>query len=206
MTANYDNTVWFYDTLATLVYGKNIIKAQKEFLNLIPPHSRVLIVGGGTGKILEEVAKVHPAGLTIFYAEVSEKMLSKSIKRSAGKSSVVFYNQPVEDMALANIDVAITPFLFDNFDGEYAEKIFRHIDSMTSENALWLNTDFQLTGKWWQVVLLKSMLLFFKLFGAVNNKRTTDMQPVFEKYGYKKIACKTFYGDFIRSEAWQKPA
>ncbi len=52
MAANYNNSAWFYDSLAGLVYGKALVKAQVYLLQYIPADSNILIVGGGTGWIL----------------------------------------------------------------------------------------------------------------------------------------------------------
>jgi len=81
MAANYNNSVWFYDRLAGLVYGKELIKSQVYLLPYIPANAHVLVVGGGTGWILEELARVHPSGLNITYAEIAPAMIALSQKK-----------------------------------------------------------------------------------------------------------------------------
>ena len=71
MAANYDNSAWFYDRLSRLIYGKALVRSQVYLLRYIPAGSIILIAGGGTGWILEEISKLHPSGLKITYVEIS---------------------------------------------------------------------------------------------------------------------------------------
>lgn len=205
MAANYNNSAWFYDRLSKAIYGKALIRAQVYLLKDIPTGSKILIAGGGTGWILEEIAKVRPSGLAITYIEIAENMMSLSRKRNAGSNRVEFINDAVENIGLSNdYDVVITPFLFDNFTEENLQKIFQHIHQCLKANGLWLNADFQLTGKWWQKVLLKSMILFFRLVCHIEATKLPDIKKCFAEYDYHIIQQSTFFGDFILSTIYQK--
>jgi len=205
MASNYNNAAWFYDGLAKLVYGKALIKAQVYLLQFIRPNANILIVGGGTGWILEKLTSIYPAGLSITYVEISEKMTALSRKRNAGNNRVAFINNSIENIDLpADFDVVITPFLFDNFTEETLQTVFYRISSLLKGDGFWLNTDFQLTGKWWQSLLLKSMFLFFKIWCNIEASRLPEIDRTFEQTGYKAIAEKTFLGDFIVSRVYGK--
>ena len=58
MASNYDNSAWFYDGLSRVVYGNALISSQVYLLQFIPSNATILIVGGGTGRLLEEIAKI----------------------------------------------------------------------------------------------------------------------------------------------------
>ena len=205
MAANYDNSAWFYDRLSRMIYGKNLIRSQVYLLTHIPEGSNILIVGGGTGWILEEITKLYPSGLNITYVEISAKMMALSRKRDTGDNQVVYMNEAVENVNFqTNFDVVITPFLFDNFTEQTQEKVFAHIHSYLKSGCLWLNADFQLTGKWWQAFLLGSMLLFFRLICGIESKQLPDTEKIFERHGYNVTDQKTFFGDFILSTIYQK--
>jgi ubiquinone/menaquinone biosynthesis C-methylase UbiE len=205
MAANYNNAAWFYDRLARLIYGRALIHAQVYLLQYIASNSKILIVGGGTGWILEEIAKIHPSGLQVTYAEVSAHMIALSQKRNTAGNEVVFINDAIENISLpGNFDVVITPFLFDNFTGQTLTTVFNHIQTLIKPGGIWLNADFQLTGKWWQKVMLKSMLLFFKLLCSIEASKLPDIEKQFEKHGYKEIAQKTFYREFIVSKVYRE--
>ena len=205
MASNYDNSALFYDQLSRVVYGKALVAAQVYLLRMVPPNSTVLIVGGGTGWILEELSAIHYSGLSITYVEISSRMTALAKKRIAGINKVEFIIDAIENtLADKKYDVVITPFLFDNFTEETLQKTFAHIHGQLKPNGLWLCTDFQVTGALWQKVLLKSMYLFFKLLCGIETLTMPDISKQFANQGYKATAVKTFYGQFIISSRYEQ--
>lgn len=202
---NYDNAAPFYDRLSRLVFGKALVNAQVYLLKHIPPNSTILIVGGGTGYILEEITKQHPAGLKITYVEISAKMMALSQKRNYGRNEVNFINKPIQEAKLSQtFDVVITPFLLDNFTDKNLPTIFEPIHQRLKIGGLWFYTDFRLTGKLWQNLMLKSMLLFFKILCGVESWRLPNATGLFVRHKYSVIDEKGFYGNFIISRAYRK--
>jgi ubiquinone/menaquinone biosynthesis C-methylase UbiE len=205
MSANYNNAAWFYDRLASLVFGRALINTQVYLLQYIPQKANILIVGGGTGWILEEIARKHQAGLSITYVEVSDNMIGLSKKRNAGVNTVVFINDAIENVTVvADFDIVLTPFLFDNFTERTLKEVFNHIDKMLKPDALWLNADFQLTGKWWQPLLLKIMFLFFRALCHIEAKQLPKIERCFIQNNYYAIAHKTFFNYFMMAKVYQK--
>ncbi|AYL98778.1 class I SAM-dependent methyltransferase [Mucilaginibacter celer] len=205
MAANYDNSAWFYDRLSRLIYGRALVNAQVYLLNFVPPQSKILIAGGGTGWILEELTKIHPSGLHITYVEISANMLSLSQKRKTGSNEVIFINDAIENVKLsAGFDVVITPFLFDNFLDETVDKVFNHLHGLLKPDGLWLNADFQLTGRWWQNVMLKSMFVFFRLLCRIEASRLPTIEGRFDSAGYELFEEKVFFGEFIVARVYRK--
>ena len=204
MAANYNRTTWFYDTLAKLVYGRNVIEAQVALIKLIPANSKLLIVGGGTGWIIEEIGVIH-SNLQITYVEVAANMMAISQKRNVGRNGFTFINAEIESISLPqNFDVILTPFFFSNFKQAEAVSLFTHIDLQLKPGGLWLNADFQIAGKWWHRAMLKTMYLFFNLFGAVKTNVLYEVSELFMRGGYKIISAHTFYRDFIISKVFKK--
>jgi len=204
MAANFNNSAWFYDCLAQFIYGRSIINAQLFLINYIKTGDKVLIVGGGTGWILDKITILHPSGLNITYVEVARNMMMLAKKRNTGKNQVLFLNDTIENVNLnADFDIVITPFLFDNFTEQTLKKVFNHIATMLKDRGLWLNADFQLTGKWWQGFLLKTMFLFFKVLCNIEANKLPVIQPHFNSNGYRLHDEKTFYNDFIIARVYQ---
>lgn len=205
MAANYDNAAWFYDTLSRIVYGQSLVKAQTEFLPLIPTNAKVLIAGGGTGWIIEEVSKQHRSGLEITYVEISAKMIAKARARNYAGNIVNFINLPVEDANLkADYDVVITPFLLDSLSPGVFDTVFNTLSNLLKPDGIWLNTDFQLTGKWWQKLLLKSMYFFFRMIGCVENVDLPLIKQRFLDDGFIAKQEKAFFGEFIGATVYRK--
>lgn len=204
MAANYDHTAWFYDALSRMVFGSSIRKAQISTLKYIPAHAHVLIAGGGTGWILDEISRIHPSGLTITYVEISENMTALSKQKNVRNNAVQFINKPVEEVKLAfAADVVITPFLFDNFTQQAAEGLFSHLHYQLKPGGIWLYTDFRVKKNWHRL-LLKSMYSFFRIFKAVQVNSLPDIDHLINKFGYQIISINTFYGDFIIAKAMQR--
>ena len=205
MSANFNNAAWFYDRLSRLVYGKALVDAQRFLLKFIPPDTGVLIVGGGTGWILQELAELRPGGLQITYIEVSAKMTALSKSRNAGDNKVIFINDAVENVKLTGgYDVVITPFLFDNFTEATFQRVFDCIHSSLKPGGSWMNCDSRLTGKWWQGVLLKSMFIFFRIACGIEASKLPEIEKRFRRYQYKEIARESFFGDFILAQVFGK--
>jgi ubiquinone/menaquinone biosynthesis C-methylase UbiE len=204
MAANFNNAAWFYDRLSRLVYGGALIKAQVFLLRFIPANSKILIVGGGTGWILEEIAKLHLSGLKITYVEVSLNMMKLSKKKHVGKNEVVFVNDKVEDVSLTgDFDVVVTPFLFDNFTEQTLKKVFNHLHALLKPNGLWLNASFQYAGKWWQPLLLKSMFLFFRMICGIEASELPEIETIFHQHNYWIVSQRHYYDKFIVSKVYK---
>src|ERR1700744_4259957 len=167
MATNYDKLAGSYDLIRQLVFGNSIVRAQVCLLQYITAGNQVLIVGGGTGWILEEIAKVVPGGLLIDYVESSGKMILLAKKRKAGNNKINFIHQPVEAYSTEKrYDVILTPFLFDNFSTGKIGEIFGRLDEYLAASGTWLYADFVYDkdkGHLWQKYLLRIMYLFFRL-------------------------------------------
>ncbi len=208
MKGNYDNVAPFYDLISRLVYGSAILQAQIFLINAIPAHSSVLIIGGGTGHILEEISKKHNSGLQITYVEVSQKMIAFSKMKNAGSNNIIFISQSILDTTFHQLfDVVVTPFLFDNFSYNTSKIIFDKVDALLVPAGLWLFADFQLSEKnnAWQKLLLNFMYFFFRALCKIEAAHLQDMRMFFEKYNYRNISTQTFFKKFIYAVIYLKP-
>ncbi|AZI24326.1 methyltransferase domain-containing protein [Pedobacter sp. G11] len=208
MINNYDKIANYYDSLSRLVFGKSQLNAQINQLKNITKNSSILIVGGGTGWILEEIGKRHPSGLKITYVEISAKMLKLSKDRDYGANSVLFIHSSIEDFNLEDhFNIILTPFLFDNFAQERCHLVFQKLDVRLNKDGLWFLVDFTTqpkSGKWWKKLFLKVMYKFFGLISDVEASNLVDMSPYFNDAGYKIIEERSYYGQFIKALIYQK--
>ena len=206
MTNNYNLVARFYDTLSAIIFQKAIINAQIFLIQNIPEESNILIVGGGTGRVLEELAKIYSENINITYVEKSSEMISLSKKRNYKSNLIEFINLPVEEFNTDKLyDVVFTSFFFDNFQAKKIHSIFSKLNRFLKPNGLWLYADFvdDKHNKWWQKFLLKSMYIFFKLTCNIEAQNLTSMNAYFEQE-YKKINEAFFYKNFIQSKIYKK--
>ncbi|KAA0991533.1 class I SAM-dependent methyltransferase [Dyadobacter aurulentus] len=209
MKNNYDRVAWFYDFLGGIVFQGALMRSQRSLVSFIQAPARVLIVGGGTGRILEEITKIHASGLTIIYIEISEKMLEKAQERNYGLNQVSFLLMPVDYFHTEEeFDVILTPFLFDNFSQERAENIFRILDKVLISKGMWLFADFRIEDNKatnWRKWLLKAMYAFFNIFLQIEAKNLPNTASLFKNAGYRKIFQEFHFNRFIHSLVFKKP-
>lgn len=206
---NYDRSASFYDFLSRLVFFKAQVHAQLEQLRFIPPASKILIVGGGTGWILDELSKIHPQGLTITYVEISGKMIEKARKRNLGQNQVSYIQSGIEFFETKeSFDVIQTAFLFDNFSVPRISEVYDKLNSLLHPAGLWLFADFHYepeNSPLWQGIILKTMYVFFGALAHVEAKTLVPMRPYFAALGYEIEAQEGYYHNFIQAIVFQKP-
>lgn len=207
MANNYNNIAKFYDTISHIVYQDAIVKAQVFLIQRIKANDKVLIVGGGTGWILEEISKLNKQHISVVYVEKSSAMIALAKKRNYENIKVNFIEMGIEDYVPATqFDIVITPFLFDNFLKEKIDIVFRKLNSLVKPQGIWLYADFvndETNKKFWQQLLLKTMYLFFRITTKIETQELINMRPYF-KHDYTLIFQEYFYKNFIQAIAFKK--
>ena len=205
---NYDRVAGWYDRLSRMVFFKSQVNAQVDQLSHIPEKSKILIVGGGTGWILEELAKITLEGLDITFVEISRNMLELAKKRKYGLNRVNFVHLPIEEfVSQEEFDVVHTAFLFDNFSKERIAQVFSKLDHLLKPGGLWLFSDFDSAaaqGKWWKKFMLNVMYLFFRIISDVEATQLVSTSSLFEEKHYLKVKEATYYKRFIKTTIYQK--
>lgn len=201
---NFDRVAPIYDTLAYIVFGSSIRKAQHAFLDSISSGDTVLVLGGGTGKFLPALRNRIVEGHIVFI-DTSAEMISRARERVADDGHVTFLHGRLEDLAAEfKADVIITHFFLDLFGeheiGEVIQKITKH----TLPHSKWIVSDF-FEGQWlWQRILLKSMYLFFRISTKLPNRILPDWHSQLIKNGYSEVERQEFYKRFIRASVFEK--
>ena len=202
--SNYNNAAWFYDVLAHFIFGKAINKSQTCFLKLINPGSSILIIGGGTGWILDEITELQANGLEIVYVEKSSKMINAARKRLTGLNKVLFVNKAIENSKLdKSFDIVITSFFFDSLSNSTIDTVFEKLAVNLSPGGIWLYSDFIEPKKLWHKLLLSVMYQFFKVVCKIEAGNLPDLTLLFNKFNLDLIEEKSFYGNFITGRIYK---
>jgi len=179
---------------------------QIESLQYISAGSRILIAGGGTGWILEEIAKVFPSGLEITYIDKSSKMIELSKKRKYQSNTVEFINAPLEDASLKRdyYNIVLTPFFLDCFSQTTFEAVLEKLDKSLKPEGLWLYIDFYLSAQslFQQKILVKFMYAFFKVVSHIEASQLPVIDSNFS--AYTELHKKMYYHNFIQLRVLQK--
>jgi tRNA (cmo5U34)-methyltransferase len=194
----FDRIAWIYDWLASVVFGASIKKSQIHFINHIPEHANVLILGGGTGWILPEILSVRP-DCKIVYIEASEKMILLSKKRTTNYSHIHFIHGTELDIPVSmQFDAVITNFYLDLFPPDKLSEVIRKILSSMKREGIWIVTDFVNVSKW-QGLLLKIMYYFFSVTTNIEAKHLPGYTKAIEQSGLRAIDSRKFYSGFIKT-------
>lgn len=203
---DFDNLSRIYDQLGWLVFGSTLRKAQRSFTGDIPSGSKVLILGGGTGKFLTDLLNTCPSA-RIWYIDASGKMIASARRKSKSfqQADLTFIHGTEENIPPGiTFDVIITNFFLDLFPERIlSEKVNKLIDTL-SPGGSWLVTDFVSTGKWRHTLLLKIMYRFFKLTCSISANELPDWRGVLSQTVLRKIKSRPFQGDFIQSIVFQR--
>jgi len=182
--------------------------AQVELFGYVAAGSRMLIVGGGTGWILEEIADRYPAGLRITYVESSGEMMRLARRRRVGASLVSFVELPIEEFVTAErYDCILTGFLFDNFSVLVAERVVGLLSPMLELDGSWLFADFyyrRRESRFWQGLLLRVMYFSARLICKVDARELPDMDGLFEQAGFVPVRVSWYYRGFIKAVAYRR--
>ncbi len=207
---SFNRVAPFYDLLARLVFGKAITKAQTCFLDQIPTAASVLIIGGGTGWVLEEVLRRKQAN-RVDYVEASEAMLQlaqKKYQAMAGhhQATVHFISGTECSIpARAQYDVVLTFFVLDvQPDDDTLYKMMHTLHTHLKPSGLWLFADFKPQNCWWHKALVKLMFWFFWLTCHLAHKQVPDYERAFSKLQLRKTSTAYFYGQLIHSVVYRK--
>lgn len=202
---SYDAVAPFYDLLSGIVYGKKLLHAQQYYLREIPKGSRVLFLGGGTGKVLPQLMQV--AGISVDYVEPSGAMLHRAMKRVTGetKQSAQFV-QGDHTQLPANVqyDAVLTFFVLDMFTELKAAEFTDIVNASLKPGALWLLADFSPPPNILYKSLLKFMYLFFHLTTGIQTWQLPDYHKVLSIHGFHRHAEKKFMQGFVQSCVYRR--
>ncbi len=207
MRNDYNNIAAYYDRLSRIVFQRAIIKAQAYLIEFVKDSDKVLLVGGGTGWILEEISKLQKKNVYVEYVEKSAKMIELSKKRKFENITVEFVHTSVETYTTQeNFDIILTPFLFDNFIEKKIKYVFKKLDAYLKQKGFWLYADFvndKENKKAWQQLMLKTMYAFFNLTANIETKELIDLKRYFAEK-YVMITQQFYYKNFIQAIAYRK--
>lgn len=208
---NFDSIAPFYDSLSRLVFGDALRRAQVEHLGAIPEQAHVLLIGGGSGWLLEQLLLQKPQA-NVTYLESSAKMLElaqKRCKQFAIPTATVSFRlgdehslQPDE-----SFDVIITPFLLDLFPDDRLQHLMSRLYTTLRPGGCWLFSDFWSVhdpAPFWQRLLLRSMYTFFGLVSGVKATQLPDFGLHFQRLRLQEQAGAHFYGGLIQAKAYRK--
>jgi ubiquinone/menaquinone biosynthesis C-methylase UbiE len=203
---------FLYDRLARLIYGDALEQAQLSLLPYLPPQGRVLLIGGGSGWLLEQLLRTGRQ-LDILYIDAAPAMLQRAKQRFAlfrqphhctvsfrlGNESAL---QPQEQF-----DVINTPFLLDLFPPQRLQQLMATLAAALTPTGRWLFADFwpvQQPAPLWQRFLIRSMYAFFGVVSGVKAAELPDYAFHFRELGFKELYRRSFYSGMVQAKVFER--
>lgn len=194
---DFDRVASFYDRLAVLVFGKEILRSQTRFLDQVKASDTVLILGGGTGQLLEYLPKCKQ----VDFVEKSAKMIRRANSRKVNQS-INFINEDFfEYEPDMKFDVIICPFFLDCFNEEHLGKALHKVMDYLKTGGRLIVSDFDQKGT--RKILSRLMHLFFRVFASLQSNR---LKPIHSKViagGFVLIEEDFFYQNMIFSRLYR---
>ena len=201
----FDRVAWYYDTLAGLVFGQALKRAQGAALTGLPagtPH--VLILGGGTGWVLSEALRRCPRA-TVLYLEASPRMLAcararlsrehpKAVPQVEFRHGTQAALGPTEDF-----DVIVTFFVLDCIAPADMASALGRLRAALRPGGSWRLADFRPAQRGWRRALLALMYAFFRLTTGLRAQELPDLHPALTRLGLRPTSCGTFFGGAVEA-------
>lgn len=184
---NYNNIAWHYDRLSNLIFGKKQELAKMKNLHLIPDKAKVLVVGGGTGTILEHLAN-QGKNIQVDFIDISPKMIKLAKGRKVDNLNVSYWCESIEEFELINYDVVITNFFFDQYNESKTLYLLGIIRGKLKKEGLLLFSDFQNPKDLKNKIVHRLMKLYFYLSINLGVNKYPDYLKAFSKVGFKRVS------------------
>lgn len=201
--SGFDRIAPYYDFLARLVFGKSIVRTQTYFLDQIPDRATVLILGGGTGWILNEIMCQTEVS-RIWYIDASHAMVRKAKEKNVHAETIQFIVGALQDLpSEIRFDVVITNFYLDLFTDDHVRNIIHDVKGRLNQKGYWLVSDFVNSSNRWHRLLLWSMYRFFKIVCRIETAKLPSWELLLEGTQLLKLKEKYFYSGFIKSVVYR---
>lgn len=191
----FDYIAKFYDFLAALVFGKAIQDIQFIHLGRIHKKNRILIIGGGSGKILSKIDELGIAS-EIIYLEKSPKMIQLAKKQKVSVP-VQFISTSYENASnYGKFDLIITNFFVDLLSEKKFQEFIPFVFSLLSDNGKWIVTDFRIHERsplrYLHKAIHMSMISFFKVTVNLQNTKLFNYHTLIHESRYFQAESKKY--------------
>jgi ubiquinone/menaquinone biosynthesis C-methylase UbiE len=202
----------FYDQLARLIYGDALEQAQRSLLPYLPDQGRVLVIGGGSGWLLEQLLHTGKQ-LDILYIDAAPAMLQRAERRytrfQQPHRCTVSFRLGTESALRPQeqFDVVYTPFLLDLFPPLRLQKLMASLAAALHPTGCWLFTDFWPVRQplpYWQRLLIRSMYAFFGVVSGVKARELPDYASQFQRLSYREIYSQSFFSGMVQAKVFRR--
>ncbi len=199
--ANFNRVASLYDFMKQLVFKGQLENASAHFIEFIPSDARILIVGGGSGKLLSSIKRGHQ----VSYVDNSKKMIALAQKRES-RADILFFTSDITNFESNQpFDAVITPFVLDCFSEKQLPMVFNHINQMLKKGGIWLHSDFYPQSRK-QEMFVQFMYVVFRISTGLKVSKLPDFSKFFNDKIFFEEKKAVFRNAMVHSYLYQKIA
>jgi len=212
--ANYDRVVPIYDFSKTLFFLGSIQHCQNHHLHLLKDAKTILIIGGGTGKIIEAIQE-HCNFKALDYVDNSPNMIAyaeKHVQRHLPQL-VEKINFHVADIfnysSVTKYDAIVAPFVLDCFTNEQLSTLGDKLSVWSAPEGLLLFSDFHESGSSGSSRLLsrlitKSLYFMLNTICGLRVDKLPDFEHMFKNQPWILLDEHTFFLGMLKSSVYNR--
>ena len=193
MSDRYFFVAPFYQRLSQVVFGKDLLEANRIFLG---KGKTSLIIGGGDGLAYRDFRE----NLKGEFWDLSEGMTRLARKNLKGSSlSVHIGTWP----GFGKFDQVYFPFVLDTMSDAEVQTLLSQIKEALNPGGEVIVSDFFAPVTWGQKVTQKVMILFFRVFTRHQRMDLPDISSLCKKAGFSLIQENFWRKGWIRAQRWR---
>jgi ubiquinone/menaquinone biosynthesis C-methylase UbiE len=198
---NCDRIAGLYRWLECFAFGGALERRRGAFLGQLANARRVLVVGDGDGRALEELLKAAPFA-TVDYVDSSGEMLALARERS-GNDRVTYHHADVLTLALPHgeYDAIVTHFFLDCLNDEDAAALVARVAAAARPDARWLISEFQQASPWTSI-FVRALYLFFRMTTGLRTNRVVDYRALLAGRDFHLVRKESAWRGLLLSELW----
>lgn len=207
----FDLVAPFYDSVLKFVFGKSIHKLEAEFIAQLQAKPNCLVIGGGSGRILEPFIK-HEKATNYFYADFSDEMIAKTKRRFSNYETLpsISYANDWRTFDQTSFDFIVLPFILDCYGEAKIQSLVQELSSKLSPQGEIIFVDFNLETEygfrksWWKVQFIHLLYFFFNLISAVDTKRLAPFNQIFFELNFCACNRVLIHDGWIQATSFRK--
>jgi len=188
----------FYKLFERLIFQNTLEKSRVQSTKSVHPNDRVLVVGGGDGRMLKSLPKC-----SVDYIESSNSMLELAQKLYTNAEVNFIHSTWEEFEATDKYDCVFFQYFLDQYDEETIQGIIKKTTSMTHESSKILVCDFQeLRNKMTHRFLICLMIKFFRLTTGHSQKNLPNINAALKNSGLTRIKLSEWKNGLVFASVW----
>lgn len=183
---NFNSLAPFYDRLKYLVFGRSLEQAGAHFLKEIRPKDSVLVLGGGTGEVLNHLLHARK----VVFVDKSAAMIKRARSHSFGE--VEFHCADIMNLTSGvRFEWIICPFFLDSFGEHTLPVVLSRIRELMYPGAQVIITDFKPRSLHHRM-LVWLMYRFFILWTKLDARDLPNFKQSLSNQGFTELKTKEF--------------